>query len=375
MGKNTSMKKIVITGANGFIGKNLLAHLQFGQKLSVETITREDAEQERINKLRDAEMVFHLAGVNRPNDAADFDTVNAAFTQWVVKTMESFGKPYKLVFSSSTQATLDNPYGKSKLTAEQTLQSSIKYGECVIYRLPGVFGKWCRPNYNSVVATFCYNIAQGKPIEIRDPAFALTLVYVDDVVKAFLDEYNKPVQQGKVAFAEMPVTYSTTLGELAAIIQSFKNNRTSLMLPEVGKPLEKALYSTYLSYLPTDAFSYPLTLRTDDRGSLYELLKSGGAGQIFLSTTHPGITRGNHFHHTKVEKFVVIHGEGVIQFRQVNGQEIIDYPVSGDQPTVVDIPPGYTHNITNTGKDVMITLFWANEIFDAGTPDTYFLKV
>jgi UDP-2-acetamido-2,6-beta-L-arabino-hexul-4-ose reductase len=369
------MKKIVITGANGFIGKNLLAHLQFGEKLPVETITREDAEADRIKKLRDADVVFHLAGVNRPNDVAEFDTVNTAFTQWVVKTMESLGKPYKLVYTSSAQATLDNPYGKSKLAGEQALQSLIKHGECIIYRLPGVFGKWCRPNYNSVVATYCFNIANGKPIEVRDPAFGLTLVYVDDVVSAFLNELDKPVQQGKVEFSDIPVKYSITLGELAEVLQSFKNNRTSLMLSAVGKPLQKALYSTYLSYLPTDGFSYPLTLRTDDRGSLYELLKSDGAGQIFLSTTFPGITRGNHFHHTKVEKFVVIHGEGIIQFRQIDGQEIIDYPVSGDQPTVVDIPPGYTHNITNTGKDVMITLFWANEVFDPGTPDTYFLKV
>ncbi len=284
------------------------------------------------------------------------------------------GSSYRLIFSSSVQADLDNPYGKSKKDAEDYIHNKVKQGTAVIYRLPGVFGKWCRPNYNSVVATYCYNDTHDLPLEIRDPGYELKLVYIDDVVRSFISGMQKPAKEGVTEANAEPV-FSINLGKLAAIIQSFKTNRKSLFIANLGDPLEKALYSTWLTYLPTNDFSYDLELKTDPRGSLFELLKTRNSGQVFISTTKPGITRGNHFHHTKTEKFVVIEGTGRIQFRSVMDENIIEYDVNGVTPKVVDIPPGYTHNITNIGEGIMITLFWANELFDPQNPDTFFVKV
>jgi UDP-2-acetamido-2,6-beta-L-arabino-hexul-4-ose reductase len=371
------MIKIAITGASGFIGKNLFSHLSFRDDVQVETITREDTKPRIIEKLKDVQLVYHLAGINRPVDESAFHSGNVDFTEFLLETLGSMDQPVKFVISSSTQAELDNPYGRSKKEAEELVArcSREKNIEGIIYRLPGVFGKWCKPNYNSVVATFCYNIAKGLPVSVNDPARELTLVYVDDVVAAFIGEINGEQAAKTLHHKEIAVSYRVKLKELVEIISSFKETRYELLLPGIGNPLIKKLYSTYLSYLPVTEFSYPLLFKSDNRGNLFELLKSPSFGQIFISTTHPGVVRGNHFHHTKTEKFCVIKGTGLIRFRQIDTTEIIEYKVSGEQPIVLDIPPGYTHNILNIGTDEMITLFWANEIFDSSNPDTHSLKV
>lgn len=370
------MKKVVVTGADGFIGRNAMARLNRAENLEIETITLDDSPESYAIKLQGADVVIHLAGVNRPKDVSEFREGNSSLTQQLLDSVDKTKAP-KFIITSSAQAALDNPYGHSKLEAEQAVEEAAGKGivEGVIYRLPGVFGKWCLPNYNSVVATFCHNIAHDLPVEIRDPEYTVTLVYVDDVVAALVSHLENPAKKGNLTRPEISTTFSVTLGRLAQTLRNFRESRKSLLAPKVGDTLEKYLYSTYLSYLRRDEFGYPMELRTDNRGDLFEWIKSPGFGQIFVSTTKPGITRGNHFHHTKVEKFLVIRGEAVIRFRKIDEEEIIEYPVSGGEPQVVDIPPGYTHNITNTGEGELITLFWANEIFDQEKPDTYFLEV
>ena len=372
------MLKVVVTGANGFIGKNLCASLQFSSNVCLERISREDTGEKIAQKIADSDILFHLAGVNRPTDPKSFLLDNEQFTYKILDRIEKNNKPCKIIFSSSSQAVLDNPYGKSKLNAEEYASQWVKNTphELNIYRLPGVFGKWCRPNYNSVVATFCYNVAYNLSLEIRDNNYELHLVYIDDVVQSFITHVkNKNIAAGKTIFESIDTVYQITLGKLSETILSFKESRNTLQIPAVDNALQKALYSTYLSYLPKDQFAYPMQVKTDERGTLFEWVKQIGFGQIFISTTKPGITRGNHFHHTKTEKFLVIQGEATIKFRHIDGDEIIEYKVSGQTPRVLDIPPGYTHNITNIGSENLITLFWANEIFDPAIPDTQFLKV
>jgi UDP-2-acetamido-2,6-beta-L-arabino-hexul-4-ose reductase len=370
--------KIVVTGGGGFIGKNLLVHLRFRGYSQITIVERSDDRDNVAAKLRHADYVFHLAGVNRPSDPGEFETVNHELTSFLIQTLESFGRPYCFIYASSTQAALANPYGESKAKAERSIETSIQKGTAFIYRLPGVFGKWCKPNYNSVVATFCYQMARDLPVQVSDPAHRLTLVYVDDVVQDFLNRLGETdLPEGQVFRRQIEPVHEIKLEELLVEITKFKESRKNLVLPEIGDPLTKKLYTTWLSYLPEDAFSYGMELKRDDRGWLFELLKTKDAGQIFISKTLPGITRGNHFHHTKTEKFVVIQGDGLIRFRKVipEGQEIIEYRVSGNKPEVVDIPPGYTHSITNTGSGEMLTLFWANEIFEPERSDTYFVNV
>jgi UDP-2-acetamido-2,6-beta-L-arabino-hexul-4-ose reductase len=367
--------KVVVTGTGGFIGKNLMVHLRQNKEDELIGLTRDCSALDWQSALKDADRIYHLAGVNRPESEEDFLKDNAGLTAFIVDELEKGRKPYQLLYSSSAQAELDNPYGKSKKKGEEYIKSNVRNGAAFVYRLPGVFGKWCRPNYNSVVATFCHNLATGLPIRISDPSHQLKLVYIDDVVREFITRMDQPFEAGRFTEAHIDSIYQTNLGELARIIGSFPENRKTLFVPDLGNGLEKALYSTWLSYLPADRFSYDLELKTDTRGSLFELLKTRNAGQIFISTTRPGITRGNHFHHSKTEKFVVIQGEGLIQLRSVLGKEIIEYKVNGALPKVVDIPPGFTHNITNTGEDLMVTLFWANEVFDPQRPDTIFEKV
>ncbi|NLR78608.1 SDR family oxidoreductase [Chitinophaga eiseniae] len=369
--------KVVVTGANGFIGRNLVAHLKQQKEVEVYEITRETPVNDYAGILKNAAVIYHLGGVNRPVHPDDFHTGNTLLTADILGHIKSNTFPSKIIISSSAQAEQDNPYGKSKLAAEELAKSFAKDNihEVVLYRLPGIFGKWCKPNYNSVVATFCYNVARNIPLEIRDPAYQLTLSYVDDVVSAFLSHLDKPVRQSSFSFEDISTKFTITLGALAETITSFKEGRESLRLPINGDTLRKYLYSTYLTYLPENEFSYPMKLNVDNRGSLFEWIKHNAMGQIFISSTHPGITRGNHFHHTKTEKFLVIKGEAIIRFRKIDDEEVIEYPVNGEQPQVVDIPPGYTHNITNTGSSELITLFWANEMFDQNRPDTYFLQV
>jgi UDP-2-acetamido-2,6-beta-L-arabino-hexul-4-ose reductase len=368
------MINVVVTGAQGFIAKNLMVHLQRMENIGVKGLDRNSDTAEWEKQLDQADIVFHLAGANRPPDPIHFQKDNSDLTAFLVDRLEKTGRSYRLIFASSTQATLDNPYGKSKKAAEDYIRKHVQKGSAVIYRLPGVFGKWCKPNYNSVVATYCYNSTHGLPLEVRDPDFELRLVYIDDIIRSWITDIQRPADTG-VTEAKVELEFVVSLGKLAATIQSFETNRKSLFIADMGNRLEKSLYSTWLTYLPAGDFSYDLELKTDNRGSLFELLKTKTSGQIFISTTLPGITRGNHFHHTKTEKFVVIQGNGRIQFRSALGEHIIEYDVNGATPQVVDIPPGYTHNITNTGEDTMITLFWANEPFDPQNPDTYFEKV
>lgn len=369
--------KIAVTGVGGFIGKNLLVHLQFRGYTDVVGIVKSDDTSAIREKLKGAQVVFHLAGANRPSDPNDFDVVNFELTSFILQTLEDYGAPYRLVYTSSAQAETANLYGRSKLKAERIIASNIRLGTAFIYRLPGVFGKWCKPNYNSVVATFCHNIARDLPITISDTSNVLRAVYIDDVMAEFVALIDGSEEAGVVKKPEILPVHEITLGDLASRLREFKESRKSLVVPDLADSLTKKLYTTYLSYLPENDFSYGLVLKSDNRGWLFELLKTRVAGQIFISKTLPGITRGNHFHHTKTEKFLVIHGEGLINFRKIAepDAQVIEYRVSGSRPQVVDIPPGYTHNIMNVGNDEMLTLFWANEIFDPAKPDTFFLNV
>lgn len=366
--------KVVVTGANGFIGKNLMARLAREEGIELVKITRETPVQIFGEMLRGADIIYHLAGVNRPVNEAEFTTGNTFLTKDLLDAIPA-GECPSWVMSSSTQAELDNPYGKSKREAEEIVAMAADQGRvnAVVFRLPGVFGKWSKPNYNSVISTFCHNVAHGLPLEVRDPSYSFPVVYVDDVVEQFLG-YLKECPKG-YTLDQIRTQFNVSLGFLAETIKSFPENRKTLVAPKVGDTLTKYLYSTYLSYLPEDQFSYPMKLNVDSRGDLFEWIKSEQFGQVFISTTKPGITRGNHYHHTKTEKFLVIRGEAVIRFRQIESNKVIEYSVSGSAPTVVDIPTGYTHNITNVGDSELITLFWANEIFDPNRADTYFLEV
>jgi len=371
------MKTVLVTGADGFVGRNLVAHLQLDEDIRLLRFDINNTEQALVSYLEQADFVFHLAGVNRPEHEEEFQTGNAGLTSKIVEILKKAEKKTPVVLSSSIQATLDNPYGRSKKQAEDHV---LAYGQqtgapVYVYRLPGLFGKWSRPNYNSVVSTFCYNISRDLPIQINNPDQLLTLAYIDDVVAEFRATMHGEAQRDQDGFCYIPRTFQITLQALADLIRSFRASRHTAVLPDMGDPLTKRLYSTYLSYLKTDNFSYFADMKSDNRGWLVELLKSPHMGQIFVSQTKPGITRGGHYHHTKVEKFVVVQGQAVIRFRQINADDIIEYPVSGDKIEIVDIPPGYTHEITNIGETDVITLFWVNEIFDPDNPDTYYLKV
>lgn len=370
------MKNILVTGAAGFVGKNLVTALQRLDDITLSTITSDDDRSVLDNALLKADIIFHLAGVNRPNDEDEFASGNAGFTNYIVRFLERKNKTAKIILPSSIQAAQDNPYGRSKKTAEDAVfEYHRKTGAAVaVYRLPGVFGKWSRPNYNTVVATFCHNIARGLEITISDPDHELELVYIDDVVAEFLrhldGRFAKDRQRCTVAR-----TFRITLAELAERIRGLHAIRETLVIPDLADDFMKCLHATYLSFLPEDDFSYPAKMFTDERGWLFELIKSEHFGQIFVSKTLPGITRGDHYHDTKLEKFCVIQGQGVIRFRKIDSREILEYPVGGETIKVVDIPPGYTHSIENNGDTEMICLFWANQVFDPEAPDTYYCEV
>jgi UDP-2-acetamido-2,6-beta-L-arabino-hexul-4-ose reductase len=369
--------KVLVTGSNGFIGKHLVDALRHLNGTEVIGYDLGNTEAELRAALAQADAVFHLAGVNRPKDASEFHTGNASLTEQVCSIIREIGRSPLIVLSSSTQAELDNPYGASKREAESTVEryAAEANAPAVVFRLTNVFGKWCRPNYNSVVATFCNNIANDLPITISNAAHELELVYVDEVVAAFLSTLADPPESGKAVRRTASPTFRITLGDLAATIRAFRESRVNLRVPNFSDGLVKRLYPTYLSYLPKDGFGYGLDIKTDPRGSLAEFVKSEPAGQIFVSRTKPGITRGNHYHHTKTEKFLVVEGDAVIRFRSIHGDEVIEYPVRGDEYRVVDIPPGYTHSITNVGTGEMVVLFWSCEPFDPQHPDTYFEEV
>lgn len=371
------MKTILVTGAGGFIGKNLCATLEQHKDIEILRYDLGNTPEELAAFIARADFVFHLAGVNRPRHQEEFEKGNRDFTIRLLEMLENTGRAVPIAMTSSIQAVLDNPYGRSKKAAEDAVfEWSNRTGiPAYVYRLPNVFGKWCRPNYNSVVATFCHNIARGLPIQINNPATKLTLVYIDDVVAELIAAMNGMAHIGNDGFCHVPRTFTVTLQGLADILYSFAESRSNLMMPNFGDDLERYLYATYVSYLPEDGFSYLLEKKQDDRGWLAEFIKSKQFGQIFISRTKPGITRGNHWHHTKVEKFLVIEGEAVIRFRKIGADKVIEYRVSGDSPEVVDIPAGYTHSITNIGNSDVITIFWADEVFNPERADTYYLEV
>jgi UDP-2-acetamido-2,6-beta-L-arabino-hexul-4-ose reductase len=370
------MKSVLITGAAGFVGKNLVAALRRRNDVKLITFDINDDPTVLDGGLAEADLIFHLAGVNRPKDESEFVTGNFCLTEQMLGRLLELGRRPTFVITSSVQAELDNPYGHSKKAAEDAvLQFNSKTGAPVcIYRLPGVFGKWSRPNYNTVVATFCHNISRGLEISISDPNREMELVYIDDVVAAFLHHLDRAPDVTRQRYS-VSRTFRTTLGDLVERIHKLKAIRDTLVVPDLTDDFMKCLHATYLSFLPDDAFGYEVKLNTDNRGWLFELIKSEHFGQIFVSKTLPGITRGNHYHDTKLEKFCVIQGQGIIRFRHLEGEKILEYPVDDQQIKIVDIPPGYTHSIENTGSEDMICLFWANQIFDPEKPDTFFKPV
>lgn len=369
---------ILITGARGFMGKNLRSALtgRYGDAHRLMLLDMPHTEEELLAAAAEADFVFHLAGVNRPTDPADFQKGNADFTRQLLTLLKERGKRPPVLLSSSIQAALENPYGQSKLSAEQAVADyGRETGSAVyLYRLPNVFGKWSRPNYNSAVATFCHNVARGLPITVNDPSVTLRLVYIDDVVEEFLRAMKgQPHREGE--WCTVQPVHEVNLGHMAELIQSFPALRDSLTAPDQSDPLVKKLYATYLSFLPPEDFSRPTVTHADQRGSFTELLHMGSRGQVSLNVSRPHITKGDHWHQTKHEKFIVLQGEGVIRFRKVGDSTVIAYKVSGENLTVVDIPTGYTHSIENTGDTDMLTLMWANEVFDPAHPDTLRLPV
>lgn len=372
------MTTVLVTGAQGFIGRNLVARLSTVQDLKLLQLDVGNSDSDWQVALSQAEVIFHLAGVNRPTHVEEFETGNAGLTEWMCDILRANDRTPKIIMSSSIQAELNNPYGISKLNGENALKS---FGEntgasVTIYRLKNVFGKWCRPNYNSVTATFCHNIAHSLPISISDPSNVVDLIYVDDIVEVFLQELSCTTTTLNSFYAPDTIPSTRiTLGELAGRIQSFHEMRSSLLVPDFSVRFNQCLYTTYLSYVEPSDQEYGLDIKTDLRGSLAEFIKSQYFGQVFVSRTHPGITRGNHYHHTKTEKFFVVEGEAVIRMRHIESAEVREYRVQGDAYRVVNIPPGHTHSITNVGSCEMIALFWASEIFDPDRPDTYFLEV
>lgn len=371
------MRNVLVTGAKGFIGSNLRASLEQRKDVKILSVDVGTGEDELKETLARADFVFHLAGVNRPKDPAEFKTGNQDFTDVVLRGLEGREEKVPLVLSSSIQAALDNPYGASKRGAEDAVRDySARTGAKIfLFRLPNVFGKWCRPNYNSVIATWCHNTARGLPIQVNDTSTELYLAYVDDVVEAFLRALDGDAAPAEDGFCRVGVSYKRNLGAIAELLRNFVESRKTLVMPDLSDDFTRKLYGAWVSYLPEKDFSYPLEMRRDERGWLAEFIKSAGFGQIFISRTKPGITRGNHWHHTKVEKFLVVEGLAAVCFRKIDSDEILEYRVSGDELKVVDIPTGYTHSISNVGDKDMITIFWANEIFDQNRPDTYFSGV
>ena len=365
---------VLVTGARGFIGRNLTVHLRAREGCAVTLFDVDNSPDDLRSGLETADIVYHLAGVNRPRITGEFEIGNAGLTRDICGILSELGRAPVIVMSSSVQSELENPYGVSKRHAEDALRElAAQTGARVcIYRLKNVFGKWCRPNYNSVAATFCYNIANELPIQISDPNRELELVYVDDVVNAFLAEL--PIHAGSNGHRDIP-SFILTLGDLAGRIQSFHDMHTNLLAPDFSVRFNQQLYATYLSYAPDEARLQQLEIKSDQRGGLAEFIKSKHFGQIFVSRTRPGITRGNHYHHTKTEKFFVVEGEGVVRMRHIESSELLEYRVRGEAFQVIDIPPGYTHSIENIGSGDMVTLFWASEILDPDRPDTYFLPI
>jgi UDP-2-acetamido-2,6-beta-L-arabino-hexul-4-ose reductase len=370
--------KVLITGAAGFLGRNLHQNLCENNSLEIVSFTSLNRSDELRDLIHDVEFVFHFAGVNRPQDPSDFAIGNTAFTSLLIAAVEDemkiSGRKIPIIFTSSSQAALSNPYGASKLAAEVLLHhfSNRNDSPVYIFRLPNVFGKWSRPNCNSVVATFCHNLARGIPIHIDDPSSSMVLVYIDDVIESFIKLMDgaTPVLD-TLGFATVAPLYTTTVGEIAGLLESFVASRDTLTMERVGTGFLRALYSTFVSFLPVQSFSYAAKMHGDTRGVFVEMLKTPDSGQFSFFTAHPGITRGGHYHHTKTEKFLVIKGKARFKFRHVQTGETHQLDTSGDKAEIVETVPGWTHDITNIGSDEMIVMLWANEVFDRQRPDTF----
>ena len=380
---------ILITGAKGFVGKNLSEALKCvrdgkdkTREISADINLYEfdiDTPAEKLDEYcKDADFVYHLAGVNRPKNETEFMEGNFGFTSKLLESLKKYNNKAPVMLSSSIQAALDNPYGKSKKAGEELI---FNYGKengvkTLVYRFPNVFGKWCRPNYNSAVATFCYNIAHDLPITVNDRNHMMTLVYIDDVVDELIRAAaGKENREGE--YCRVGIEHKITLGEIADLLYSFKESRINKLIPDMSKnSFSKKLYSTYLTYLDAENFSYNLKMNCDNRGSFTEILRTLNAGQISVNISKPGITKGQHWHNTKNEKFVVVSGHGLIQLRQIGTDKVVNYEVSGEEITVVDMIPGYTHNIINlSDTEDLVTIMWCNECFDPNRPDTYFEEV
>lgn len=364
--------RILVTGADGFIGKNLLLHIREMEKVECVCYTRSSNLEDLSALLVDIDWIFHLAGANRPKQAAEFITDNFELTVKLCEAIRATKRRIPVVFASSIQSELNNEYGKSKKLAEDALLAlnNDTGNPLFIYRLCNVFGKFARPNYNSVVATFCYNITRGMPIKIEEPTKLISLIYIDDVIKSFMNllVHNK---KSLNCFVEVKPEYTITIGRLADQLMSFNASRETLITEPVGTGLIRALYSTFISYLPTESFSYALKKHDDDRGIFVEMLKTTDSGQFSFFTARPGITRGGHYHHSKTEKFFVIRGNAKFSFRNMVTGEFHELHVSGNSPQIVETPPGWTHDITNVGDQELICLLWANELFDKENPDTF----
>lgn len=368
--------KILVTGAKGFVGKNLIATLKNIVHTNIFECDIDTSEAELDGYCTACDFVFHLAGVNRPQNTEEFMQGNFGFTSTLLNLLKKHNNVSPVLITSSIQAELDNPYGQSKKAGEDLLfayarETGVKV---LVYRLPNVFGKWCRPNYNSAVATFCNNIANGLQITVNNRETVMTLVYIDDVIKEFIAALNGNPSMCE-SFCTVSVTHTVTLGRIVDLLYSFKEMSQSLLVPNLADEFTKKLHATYLSYLPTDKFSYPLKMNVDERGSFTEIIRTTQSGQFSVNISKPHITKGNHWHHTKNEKFVVVSGQGIIRFRKIDNNDVIEYHVSGKKIEVVDIPTGYTHNIENIGEADMVTFMWCNECFDPQNPDTYYEKV
>lgn len=366
---------VLVTGSKGFIGSNLIAKLNTLKECNVLEIDLNNTEYELYSNLLKADIVFHLAGVNRPDNAQEFYKGNTELTQKIIRVLKEANKTIPIIISSSIQAELNNDYGKSKKAAEDIVLNFGKENDSkvLIYRFSNVFGKWSRPNYNSAVATFCYNVSRNKDIWISDENKIINLVYIDDVVNEMIS--NLEIDNIDSGYKKVKTEYKKTLGEIASLIKSFKRSRENLSVPDVKNEFSKKLYSTYLSFLPEDNFNYELNMNIDNRGSFTEFLKTDDKGQISINISKPGIVKGNHWHNSKVEKFIVVKGKGVIKLRKVNSEKVIKYKVSDKKLEVIDIPAGYTHSIKNVGNEDMVTIMWANEKFDKENPDTIYLEV
>jgi UDP-2-acetamido-2,6-beta-L-arabino-hexul-4-ose reductase len=371
--------KVLVTGANGFVGQNLLVRLK-EEEIKFTTFTRSDTIEDLEAKVQNCNFIVHLAGVNRPKNESEYTEGNTDLTTKVASILDRLNLKIPVIYSSSIQAELDNPYGLSKKLAEDALNKLADYNGNLIfnYRLPNVFGKWCKPNYNSAVATFCYNTINDLPIQVNEPSALINLVYIDDVINEFISVIKKVTQCEYISTVhsyDVKPVYQISVGELVNQLQLFKESKSNNITERVGTDLIRALYSTYISYFKPEQFIYPLVKHEDPRGVFVEMLKTKDSGQFSFFSAHPGITRGGHYHHSKNEKFLVVKGKARFGFRQIATDEYYELFTAGDEPQVVETVPGWSHDITNVGDDEMYVMLWANEIFNPENPDTVYHKV